>query len=47
MKMLEMMQLLVPVVVFVLFLVHCSLFKGLSSGVLLLLCRLMVGASGG
>ena len=28
MKMLEMMQLLVPVVFFVLFLVHCSLLKG-------------------
>ena len=43
MKMLGRMQLLVPVVVFVLFLVHCSLFRGLSSGVLFLLCRLMMG----
>ena len=41
-KMLDMMHLLVPVVVFVLLLVRCSLFKGLSFGVLFLLCRLMM-----
>ena len=50
MKMLGRMQLLVPVVVFVLCLVHCSLclvhcslFRGLSSGVLFLLCRQSMG----
>ena len=43
MKMLGRMQLLVPVVVFVLCLVHFSLFRGLSSGVLFLLCRLIMG----
>ena len=32
-----------PVVVFVLCLVHFSLFRGLSSGVLFLLCRLIMG----
>ena len=39
MRMLVKMLLLVPVGVFVLFLVHCSLFKGLSSGVLSLLLQ--------
>ena len=34
------MPLLVPVVVFVLFLAHCSLFRGLRCGVLFLLFRL-------
>ena len=44
MKMLMKMLLLVPVEVFVLFLVLCSLFKGLSSGVLFLLCKQMMGS---
>ena len=43
MKMLVRMLLPLPVEVFVLFLVLCSLFKGLSSGVLFLLCKLMMG----
>ena len=42
MRMFGRMPLLAPVVAFVLYQVHCSLFRGLNSGVLFLLYNLLV-----